>query len=277
MIFLINFGFSLNHKLFASLRIIGKIKYKVIEKMKIDTFLTSNMTEQDKMFDGAIGIYIDVLRASTTVCAALYHGAKEVIPVESTEKAVSIYSSLSKDKRFLGGERNCHKPNGFDAGNSPAEYNSDTILNKSVILATTNGTGTFLKARQTRIKLIAAFVNLDATVNHISELISQPETEKLFIFCAGSNGRIAYEDTLAAGAIIDSISKRFSNIEMTDTSDIALDSYNLHKTNINDFLRTREHAQRLIKEGFAADLDIAFEMNLYPIVALNENSSIKIL
>ena len=88
--------------------------------MKIRTYLISEAYNNEEGNNpDSIYIYIDVLRASTSVCAALYAGAKEVIPVESMDKAIHIHQNLSKETRVLAGERDGIKPLGFILGNSP--------------------------------------------------------------------------------------------------------------------------------------------------------------
>ena len=104
--------------------------------LKIDTVITPNSIEQDSQFDDSIVVMIDVLRSSTSVCAALNYGCREIIPCDSTDKAVQIYSSLSKESRFLGGERGGMRPSGFDAGNSPLEYTVENIIGFPVGIAT---------------------------------------------------------------------------------------------------------------------------------------------
>jgi len=47
-------------------------------------------------------IAIDVLRASTTVCTALYYGAKEIIPVFTIEEARGL--KRSRREAILGGK-----------------------------------------------------------------------------------------------------------------------------------------------------------------------------
>lgn len=245
--------------------------------MLIDAYLTPEFKETDNQFNNSIVIMIDVLRASTTVCSALYHGAKEVIPVETTDKAVKIYSSLSKDVRFLGGERNGVKLNGFDAGNSPLEYTDDKILNKSIILTTTNGTLTFNKAKVANYKIVGGFININAIIVFVNEILSDhTNINKIIFLCAGNNGRLSFEDTLCAGAFINEFSGQLQDKVLTDTALAASDLYKHHFDNLVDFLKSRDHGSHLQKIGFEKDLDISFSMNIYPVVPLVNGNTIKL-
>jgi len=239
--------------------------------MFVDAFLTPYFPETENQFDDSIVVMIDVLRASSTVCAALNYGAKEVIPSDSLDKAVKIYNSLSKEVRFLGGERNGIKPPGFDAGNSPSEYSM--VKGKSVILSTTNGTKTFQKAKSAKHKIIAAFINLNTVINYIKTLLGATDSpKKLYVLCAGTNGRLSYEDVLCAGAIIHDICSTFDINQITDTADVAKNLFNLHINDLKKFLYTRDHARHLIQLGFESDLDYCFNIdsvNVLPIVTAN--------
>lgn len=244
--------------------------------MFVDAFLTPYFPETENQFDGSIVVMIDVLRASSTVCAALNAGAKEVIPSDSLDKAVKIYNSLSKEVRFLGGERNGLKPPGFDAGNSPIEYTKSNVKGKSVILSTTNGTKTFQKAKNAKYKIIATFVNLSTVINYIRTLIiNNDASPKLFILCAGTNGRLSYEDVLCAGAIISNICSSFNIDIITDTADVARNLFYLHENDLKSFLYSRDHARNLISLGFESDLEFCFTIDSVNVLPLVTSDTIK--
>ncbi|MFW6276180.1 MAG: 2-phosphosulfolactate phosphatase, partial [Bacteroidota bacterium] len=206
--------------------------------MEIDAYFTPYFPEKETQFDDAIVIMIDVLRASTTICASLYNGAKEVIPSETLDRAVKLYSSLSKETRFIGGERNGIMPTGFDAGNSPFEYTEEMVKDKTVIISTTNGTQIFQKAKQAKARIIAGFVNNKSVLNYIDLNIKQgaEAATKIIVLCAGNSGRLAYEDTLCAGSVINSLKSMNNNVYLTDTADAAKNLYNLHSIDYKDFL-----------------------------------------
>ena len=71
---------------------------------------------------GGAAVAIDVLRASTTINYALAAGAREIIPCQQVEEARKIAAAFSPGEVLLGGERLGVRIEGFDLGNSPAEY-----------------------------------------------------------------------------------------------------------------------------------------------------------
>lgn len=234
--------------------------------MKIDAFLTPFFPEVENQFENCAVIMIDVLRASTTICAALTNGAKEIVPTDSYEKAVKIYSSLSKEFRFIGGEKNGLKPENFDAGNSPLEYTKDAIEKKNLIFCTTNGTKLFQKAKQAKIRLVGGFVNISAVIDRIEKsYIDDAESAQITVLCAGTNGRLSYEDTLCAGAYIDRFKRAYGEVELTDSADAAKNLYNLHSADLPQFIKTREHACLLQELGFEKDIEEALSVDKYPV------------
>lgn len=242
----------------------------------IDAYLTPFFPEHESLFEDSAVVMIDVLRASTSVAFALQSGAKEVIPADSLEKAVKIYSSLSKEARFLGGERNGLKPSGFDAGNSPFEYSPENVKGRSIILTTSNGSRIFQKAKQSSHRLIGGFVNHSAVLNYlIDEYISSHPDGKVIFLCAGNDGRLSYEDMICAGSFANALNESYPDCVISDTAMASMQLYNLHSGELTTFLKGREHAIKLKKLGFDTDIEFCFTKDECPVVAISENFSIK--
>jgi len=241
-------------------------------RIAINTILTSNSIEGTEhcsvpILSNSVVVVIDVLRASTTICSALYNGAKEVIPCSSIDDAKDIFSRYSKDTTILGGERNGIKPLGFDSGNSPFEYSRKKVENKTVILTTTNGTQALQKVKNSKMILIGCFVNLssiDAALNKIA-LVDNFESEITFV-CAGNNGKSSLEDTLCAGVLINKLVNRYDNCYLNDNSKLAMKTFIEMKDNLLKECYNSEHGKKLIKLGFKEDIDLALKYDIYPIV-----------
>ena len=127
----------------------------------IDAFITPYFPETEAQFDRSNVVLIDVLRACTSICTALENDALEIIPAESLEKAINKYSFLDKDNTILAGERNASKPKGFDLGNSPFEFDKETVSGKTIIFTTTNGTKLFKKAQKAKNRIIGCLININ--------------------------------------------------------------------------------------------------------------------
>jgi len=144
---------------------------------------------------GGIAIVVDVLRATTTITAALASGAREVIPCLEIEDARRTAANLPPAQTVLGGERQGVRIEGFQLGNSPCEYTPLAVGGKSVVFTTTNGTRAMLHARAADEVWLAAFVNLSAIV------AASAGHERVDVICSGTGGKITREDVLLAGAI----------------------------------------------------------------------------
>ena len=131
--------------------------------MRLDVSFNAAQLDELQLRDKNV-VVIDVLRASTTVAVALANGAREIIPVSTIESAVKISGSLFGEVTLRGGERNGKMIEGFNLGNSPAEYTEGTVRGKSIIFCTTNGSVAMFKSRFARRLLVGSFVNLSAVV-----------------------------------------------------------------------------------------------------------------
>ena len=74
-------------------------------------------------------VVIDVLRATSAICAAFDNGVSAMIPVSTIEEAKEY-----KAKGYLvGAERKGQIVEGFDFGNSPYSYMKEEVKGKEVI------------------------------------------------------------------------------------------------------------------------------------------------
>ena len=86
-----------------------------------------------------LGIVIDVLRATSTICQALASGWERVVCVGEIDDA----RALAGSGVALAGERLNVRIDGFDFGNSPRELEDGS---GTLVLTTTNGTRLLLAA-----------------------------------------------------------------------------------------------------------------------------------
>ena len=118
---------------------------------------------------GGTVVIIDILRASSTIITALHNGAKRVIPCGTPEEARQIREQSHADDVLLGGERGGVLIEGFDCGNSPAEYAPGRVAGKTIAFTTTNGTQALLKSAAAETILIGAFVNRRAVAERLHD------------------------------------------------------------------------------------------------------------
>lgn len=145
---------------------------------------------------GRTVVVIDVLRASTSIVEALAAGAKTIYPVPSVEEALRLANSLGRQSVLLAGERRRLPIEGFDLGNSPAEYSSERVAGKTLIMSTTNGTVVFGQTTTADRVLVAALGNLAAVVDDLVRTEAEP-----VLLCSGRERQFALEDAVCAGIL----------------------------------------------------------------------------
>ncbi len=194
-------------------------------------------------------VIIDVFRATSTIAAALYNGAKCVIPVDSVARAIDISKHIGG---IAAGERDGKIADGLEHGNSPLEYHREFIENKTLVLTTTNGTRLLQMALDKGADTIisGAFPNLSAVCDYLIA-----EKKNVVLGCAGWKDRFNLEDTLFAGAVISQVKDHFTI--HCDSSLMAETMYNKYKTNLVKFAPNLTHYHRLV-ERFGLIEDIRF-------------------
>jgi len=197
----------------------------------------------------SVVVIIDVFRATSTIAAALYNGAKCVIPVDSVQRAIEISKSIDG---IAAGERDGIIAEGLAHGNSPLEYNREFIENKTLVLTTTNGTRLLHMALEKNAETIisGSFPNLSAVADYLLAA-----NKNVILGCAGWKDRFNLEDTLFAGAVINRIAKAFTI--HCDSSLMAETMYQKQKNKIVDFAPKLTHYHRLV-ERFGLIEDINF-------------------
>jgi len=210
--------------------------------------------------EGKNVVVIDVLRATTTICTALYNGATSIKPVISTDLALEH----NNKEYLLAAERGGEKVPGFQFGNSPREFSANAVKGKKIVLTTTNGTKCIHLSHDGKRVMAGSFVNLTALANY---LISLPEDAVLF--CAGWKDKFNLEDFLFAGAMVSALKPHF---EMDcDAAEAAMDLYHAQNTNLNNYILKASHAKRFKNLGITEDIAICFSVDTYPIIPILEN------
>lgn len=222
--------------------------------MNVDVILTVNDACENHL-KGKTIIVIDVLRMSTTVVTAFMNNCNEVIPVDSEQEAFELKNSNT----ILIGEHYCEKILGFDLSNSPTELMHANIANKNIVILTTNGTRAISKATQGENILIGSFLNGTSIARHALSL-----KKDIVILCAGTRGRLALEDALCAGFILDYLLS--SLIECTDIANMVYAAYVQLNNQLSDIIPLSTTGRRLINYGLIHDVYYAINKDSTHIV-----------
>lgn len=200
--------------------------------------------------NNAIVVIIDVLRATSTIAAALYNGARCVIPVDSVAKCIELGKKIDA---ITAGERDGKIAEGLEYGNSPFDYPKEFIAGKTLVLTTTNGTRLLHMAldRGAGHIITGSFPNLSSVCDYI---IAQKQP--VVLGCAAWKDRVNMEDMLFAGAVIHKVKSHFSI--NCDSSQIAETMYTKAKKDLFEFMKEKDasHYHRLM--GFGVEGDIRY-------------------
>lgn len=144
----------------------------------------------------AVGIVVDVVRATSTIAQALAVGYERVLCCREIEEAHALRAELGDDA-VVGGERRGVMVEGFDVGASPREF-AEGAQARDLILSTTNGTASILTAAERcEVVLLGSLLNLDAVCE-----AARAAGGDVVVYCAGFMGTYALDDAYCAGRIV---------------------------------------------------------------------------
>ena len=231
--------------------------------MNIRLFLTAVPLARANL-DNTTVIVVDVLRSSTSICAALIAGAKGVIPTAGPGEAGDMWAKIGSDMAILAGERGGVKIENFKLGNSPTEFTSETVGGKYVVMTTTNGTGIFAKAAGAHPILSGALVNISAVSKRVAD-----EDQDVLIVCSGQEGGFSIEDTLCGGMLIHQLATvHKKKVMLDDAASLAQLLYRSNQTAIAKAIAQGEHGHYLSTIGFKGDVEIATEIDSKSVVPI---------
>lgn len=212
-------------------------------------------------------VAVDILRATSAICAALSAGVEEIIPLDSIEQ-LPYY----RDKGYLiAAERGGKKLMNAECGNSPTEYQTMDLHGKRMAYSTTNGTVCIKHAADADRILVGSFSNFTALCNKLTE---QPQD--LVILCSGWQQDFSLEDTVFAGALIERLLLSQTYTTQNDAAMMALDLWRMAKYNPYDFCCKASHVHRLQSFGCEDDIDFVFQQDTCAFVPVFANGHITI-
>jgi 2-phosphosulfolactate phosphatase len=198
-------------------------------------------------FAGRTAVVVDVLRATTTVTAALAAGAGAVIPFADLDECRAYKGK--EPGVLLGGEREGVRPPGFDLGNSPLEYTPERVVGRRIAYTTTNGTRALAACRGASEILLGALVNRRTVAERLAAA-----GRDVTVVCAGKRGGANLEDTYCAGAIIELLESRAADgVELSDRARIARAVFRDREAGA--VVASCEHGRTLVGLGYGKDVE----------------------
>ena len=190
--------------------------------------------------DRNLVVIVDILRATSSICAAIHNGVKSILPVSTVDEA----RQMKKQGYMVASERDGFVLDFADFGNSPFNFSPEIVKGKEIVYSTTNGTRCIHMASHSKAVIIGSFLNISALAEW---LINQ--NAPVLIFCASWKDRFSLEDTVFAGALAERLlnSGKFETI--CDAVTASLDLWNLAKPDLYGYIQKSAQKGRLASKG----------------------------
>lgn len=210
-------------------------------------------------------VVIDVLRATSAICAAFDNGINSIIPVATIEEAREYQA-----KGFLvGAERKGQIVEGFDFGNSPYSYMNPALKGKDVVLSTTNGTKALSIAAEAPTVVVGSLLNLDVLCDWLIE-----QNKNTLCLCSGWQDKFNLEDTICAGAIMDNLLNTGKFQSNEDSSIAAKYLFQSSSENPLGFLKSSSHRRRLKNLNLNEDIKYCLTPNTSSSIPILKNGKL---
>ena len=234
----------------------------------IDVLLTpADLANAEALLPESQVVIFDVLRATSTIVTALHNVAREVRLFDSLDAVRAAKGSGGMGLPVvLAGAETCLQPADFAVGNPPREQVTAQVGGATVLLATTNGTRAAVRARGAKHLFAGSLLNATATAQVLAPNLESAHT---LLVCAGTDGRLALEDSLGAGAVLFSLLAHTyrADLPFTDGAWLAYHAFSAVRPRLGAALRLGQGAINIIEAGLEEDIDFCARIDTMPVVA----------
>jgi 2-phosphosulfolactate phosphatase len=211
----------------------------------------------------SLSIVVDVLRASSSIVALLDRWASHVIPAADIDEARKLKERFPD--HLLCGERGGLPPEGFDYGNSPAEFAGVDAAGRGIILATSNGTRVLSQLANASAVTVGSLINRTAAARNALLMAGELAVD-INVVCSAGGSTFALEDALGAGAIVDAAVRMDESLVLGDAARFARDAFLTASRDVEGAVTSAYHARGLIEAGFADDVAYCARLDTTEIV-----------
>ncbi len=221
---------------------------------------------------GKVVIVLDIIFATTTMVAALAHGAVEVLPVLDEAAARARAKDLPPDSYVLSGELYAETLKGF-VHPAPLALVAHGVKGKSVIYSTTNGTVAMTLAAGAARVYCGALLNATRLVEHV---IAQHPRETVLIVCSGSGNNFNFEDFYGAGYFVERFGERLGGA--ADFSDAAKAARAVYRqARVPEALLDCRIGRMMASRGLAHEVEFACRLDAFPVLPVLEGGRLRLL
>lgn len=225
--------------------------------MRLDVALTAGLVRRP---EEAVCIVVDVLRASSACVAMFDSGIERIAIAPDTETARRLRAEILPDA-LLCGEAGGLPPEGFDYGNSPAEFGALDLHGRSAVLSTSNGTRALHVVAAAPSAFVGCLMNRTAVARAALSAAGR-HAVGVTVVCAGNDLGTSFslDDTFAAGALIVALTAELEagtgspEPILTDSAVMARRLFDSYEGEGLAAFHEALHGRGLERLGFGADL-----------------------
>jgi len=219
---------------------------------------------------GKVVVVLDILFATTTMVAALAHGATEVVPVADERAARAAGARRSEGSYVLSGELLAETLPGF-AHPAPLALLAHGVRGKALIYSTTNGTVAMTLAAGAKRVYCGSLLNAGAVAAHVA---SQHPGDTVLILCSGSGGNFNLEDFYGAGCVVDRLARALgAGADFSDAARTALAFF--RNAQAPQVLLECRVGRMMAKRGLAHEVEFACRIDSLPVVPVMREGSLR--
>jgi 2-phosphosulfolactate phosphatase len=216
---------------------------------------------------GKVVVVLDIIFATTTMVAALAHGAKEIVPVLDEKAARACAGDFPGC--VLSGELYAETLPGF-AHPAPLALLKHGVEGKSVIYSTTNGTVAMTQASGAARVYCGALLNARHLVEHV---VATHPKETVLIVCSGSGDNFNFEDFYGAGYFVECLLPHVN--DLSDAARAALAVYRHAKA--PEALLDCRVGRMMAARGLAHEVEFACRRDAFPVVPVLEQGRLRLV
>jgi len=215
--------------------------------------------------DHNIVVIVDILRATSTICAAIHNGVKSIIPVATVDEA----REMKQQGYMVASERDGYVLDFADFGNSPFNFTPEIVGGKEIVYSTTNGTRCIHLASHSKAVVIGSFLNISVLADWLIQ-----QNAPVLIFCASWKDRFSLEDTVYAGALAERLinSEKFETI--CDGVTASIDLWSLAKNDLFAYIQKAAQKSRLASKGLDDCIEYCLTDDLCPVIPIFQDEKL---
>lgn len=215
--------------------------------------------------DHNIVVIVDILRATSTICAAIHNGVKSIIPVATVEEA----REMKQQGYMVASERDGYVLDFADFGNSPFNFTPEIVGGKEIAYSTTNGTRCIHLASHSKAVVIGSFLNISVLTNWLIQ-----QNAPILIFCASWKDRFSLEDTVYAGALAERLMNSGKFETICDGVTASIDLWSLAKNDLFAYIQKAAQKSRLASKGLDDCIEYCLTDDLCPVIPIFQDEKL---